>query len=100
MSEEKSKAIIDAEKDFTKYGTKECTCVAEKYVECINRLTAVLNKHNSGQELNDRDFYDFEYCQFMEQHLRLVLSDFFLQGLGYTKDKNGIWGKKKKGFFK
>lgn len=100
MPEEKSKAIIDAERDLVKYGTKECTYVAEKYVECINRLTVVLDKHNSGRELNDNDFYDFEYCQFMEQRLSLVLSDFFLQGLGYTKDKNGIWGKKKKGLFR
>lgn len=100
MSQEKSKAIINAEKDFAKYATNDSLYIVEKYVECINKLSGVIDKYNKGQELNDNDFYDFEYCKFMEQHLSLVLSNFLLQDLGYVKDKNGIWSKKKKGFFR
>lgn len=99
MGEEKSGAILAAESDYFNYANKEREYIAEKYVENVNMLTSIIEKHNNGQELNERDYYNFEYCQFMEQRLSYLLTECLLQDLGYNKDKNGIWGKKKKGFF-
>lgn len=100
MSEERSKAEIDAEREFNKCAGKDYEYIAEKYADVINKITAILDKHNTGRELSDSDYYNFQYCTYLEKRFSHILADQVLKELGYSQDNKGMWNKKKKGFFR
>lgn len=100
MAELEERAKQDAHKDFQKYDGKGTEFLAERYADFNNKETTIIDKLNRNDNLSDDDFYTYYYCHAMVESLSWVLANSLLYGLGYDKDKKGMWCKKKKGLFR
>lgn len=100
MADIEGRAKEQAEKDFEKYAGKSSEFLAEKYAEFSNREEKMMDKINKNDNIKDDDLYTYFYCHSMVERLSWVLANFMLYGMGYEKDKNRLWTKKKKGFFR
>lgn len=100
MADIKERAKEDAQQEFQRFQGKETEFLAEKYMDFSNKETLIYEKMNKNEKLNDNDFYTLFYCQEMVEQISWVLANTLLYGLGYDKDKKGMWCKKKKGLFR
>lgn len=100
MGDIEKKAHIAAEKEYSSYVGKDYSILAEKCVDYRNQLTIFLQETANKEELSEAELYKYYYISRMVDVLEFALASGMLKSLNYEQDKNGLWGKKKKGLFR
>ncbi len=91
MKDIEEKAQQNAHDDFLEYGDRDTEFFAEKYADCVNKETIILDKFNKDNNLSNDDFYTYFYCHAMIELLSHILVASVLYRLGYEKDNTGMW---------